>query len=144
MEQLPLTRRCHPGFHGLKMRPNKKSTFGPTKRLKKPQQFNDVFTTRTSVADSHLIIYARPNQLSFCRIGLGVGKKLGNAVYRNRYKRKLREAFRLSQHELPLSCDLVLIPRPTPTPSTQQYSQSLQSLCQRLQRRLGKKKNHVD
>lgn len=124
--------------------PNKKFLFGSAKRLKKSQQFNDIFSNRTSVADSHLIIYARPNQLSFCRIGLGVGKKLGNAVYRNRYKRKLREAFRLSQHQLPLTCDLVLIPRPTPTPSTQQYSQSLLALCQRLQRRLNKNKNHAD
>lgn len=128
----------------LKNSASKTFTFGPPKRLKKSRQFNDVFSSRTSVADSHLIVYARPNQLSFCRIGLGVGKKLGNAIYRNRYKRKLREAFRLTQHQLPVTCDLVLIPRPTPTPSTQQYSRSLLSLCQRLQRRLGKKKNHVD
>jgi ribonuclease P protein component len=118
------------------MSPNNHYTFNQSRRLKKPSQFNEVFTQRTSVADNHLIIYAQPNQLPHCRIGLGVGKKLGNAIARNRYKRQLREAFRLSQHQLPFNADLVLIPRKKQKTSTQQYKVSLIDLCNQLQRKL--------
>lgn len=36
------------------------------------------------------IIYSEPNNLSYARYGISVGKKLGNAVYRNRKKRQIR------------------------------------------------------
>jgi ribonuclease P protein component len=41
-----------------------------------------------------------PNQQPRWRLGLSVGKRVGNAVARNRAKRLVREAFRLSRHEL--------------------------------------------
>ena len=36
------------------------------------------------------IIYSIENNLPYDRYGVSVGKKLGNAVYRNKYKRKIR------------------------------------------------------
>jgi ribonuclease P protein component len=42
------------------------------------------------------------------RLGLSVGKKVGNAVVRNRWKRVIREAFRLNRHELAEHWDLVI------------------------------------
>jgi ribonuclease P protein component len=38
-------------------------------------------------------------------------KAVGNAVLRNRAKRRLREVFRHQQQHLPLACDLLLIAR---------------------------------
>jgi ribonuclease P protein component len=44
-------------------------------------------------------------------------KAVGNAVQRNRAKRRLREVFRLHQHHVPADCDLLLIARLAATTS---------------------------
>ena len=45
------------------------------------------------------------------RLGLSVSRKVGNAVHRNRIKRRLREVFRLNQSSLKTGCDLVIVPK---------------------------------
>lgn len=83
-----------------------------------------------------LILYACENELPHPRIGLVVSRKAGNAVVRGRWKRCLREAFRLAQHELPAGVDLVALPRAGATPTLSKVQQSLRTLSQRLARQL--------
>lgn len=45
------------------------------------------------------------------RVGLSVSKEHGRAVRRNKIKRILREAFRLTRPRLPGQYDLILIPQ---------------------------------
>lgn len=45
------------------------------------------------------------------RLGVIASRRVGNAVRRNRAKRRLREVFRLNQEQLPPACHLVLIAR---------------------------------
>ena len=45
------------------------------------------------------------------RLGVITSRKVGEAVARNRARRLLREAFRLHQHDLRCSVDLVLVAR---------------------------------
>jgi ribonuclease P protein component len=58
----------------------------------------------------NFIFLWRPNGLAFSRLGLTVTKRVAGAVGRNRVRRLLREAFRLSGKAiLPLGMDLVVV-----------------------------------
>ena len=68
------------------------------------------------------------------RLGLRVSRKIGNAVSRNRVKRKIRELFRRHQKNLPLRCDLIVVPYPTfLSVSSDSLNGSFQALCDQLQ-----------
>ena len=112
--------------------------------LKRPQRivsgrrYSQIYAHRCSVADPALIIYAQPNELGFSRVGLSVSRKNGNAVRRNRIRRLLREAFRLSQYDIPKGFDYVLIPRQPGPDSLAEYRVSLLTLAKWAARRAGK------
>jgi len=52
-----------------------------------------------------------PNELPYCRLGLAVSRKVGDAVVRNRIKRRLREIFRHQLTDRPLRYDFVVVAR---------------------------------
>lgn len=53
-----------------------------------------------------------PNELGTVRLGLSVSKKVGNAVERNKVRRRLREVFSSSLQEIQGDFDLVISARP--------------------------------
>jgi ribonuclease P protein component len=98
----------------------------------KTAEFDQVFAGRRSQADGILLVYARKNGLEYSRLGLVVSRKVGNSVLRGRWKRCVREAFRLSQHKIPTGLDLVVLPRPLAAPTMPRVRQSLHNLVARL------------
>ena len=58
--------------------------------VKSHQDFNKIIKKGSKIANSAFAIYYKDNNIGYSRYGISVGTKLGNAVFRNRYKRKIR------------------------------------------------------
>lgn len=110
--------------------------FTKSMRLLSRTDFRRVYEHRCSVADGSIRLVGRLNGEEFSRMGLSVSRECGNAVVRNRWKRLLREAYRLSHERLPLGIDFVVIPRPDAEPELGPLEKSLVNLSWRLQKRL--------
>ena len=63
-------------------------------RLRKRAEFAAVYASGRSWANRLLVLKARPNGLSYSRLGYAIGARVGNAVRRNRVRRQLRETVR--------------------------------------------------
>jgi ribonuclease P protein component len=68
--------------------------FGPTVRLLSHAEFVAVQENGRRVATRYVTLLGRANTLSRDRLGIIASKRLGNAVVRNRAKRRLRDVFR--------------------------------------------------
>ena len=57
------------------------------------------------------LLYVMPNQLPYNRLGITAGKKIGNAVKRNRAKRIIRAAYTAAELQMPIGIDIVVVAR---------------------------------
>jgi ribonuclease P protein component len=108
----------------------------PHERLKDPAAFRQAFQRRLWESDSVLTVYGIENGRDGTRLGISISRrKVRAARARNRLKRLIREAFRLSKAELPPGIDLIVVPRAA-DPRFAAVRQSLTVLAGRLARRL--------
>ncbi len=83
-----------------------------------------------------MLLFGEANDLPHSRLGLSVSRKVGNAVVRNRWKRLIREAFRLSGARVATGIDLVAIPRPGARPELEPLRRSIGRLSGRIAKKL--------
>lgn len=119
-------------------RPSTTTTrFRPHERINDPADFRRAFDRKRSVSSAAMVVHGVENHRDFPRLGISVGRKrIRSAAARNRVKRVLREAFRLSKAELPAGIDLVIVPR-DPKLTFAEARHALPALAQALARRLG-------
>lgn len=111
--------------------------FPKSARLLKSVDFQRVYTGSAFVADDTLVIKAVPNEICQLRLGLAVSRKVGNAVVRNHWKRRIREAFRQQRSDIPIGLDIVVRPKRGAICDSQMIHLSLQKLLVRLVKKLG-------
>jgi ribonuclease P protein component len=73
--------------------------FNNTKGLKKDCDFRKVYKHGKSFANRYLVMYILENKSDSSRIGISVSKKVGNAITRNKIRRRIKEAYRLNIDE---------------------------------------------
>ncbi len=121
-------------------------TYRTRHRLSNDRDFQAVYDFKIRKAHGPLLVFIKPNSLPEHRLGLSVGRRVGNAVARGRVKRLLREAFRHERHALPIpdegahdtephaAYDIIVVARPhTPMPLSA-YRATLAELVARAHR----------
>ena len=79
--------------------------------LRHRHEFQRVFEQGRKHVSPEFVLYALPTSASCSRLGIAVSKRVGNAVVRNRVKRRTRECFRRHKELLDPPCDLVVVAR---------------------------------
>ena len=107
-------------------------------RIAKNRDFQAIYEEGVRLRGPSLQLVAKRNALETARLGISVGKKkMPRAVDRNRFKRLVREAFRLNRESLPTGIDYLVIPlRGDGASSLSSLATELVSLGQKAGQRL--------
>ena len=82
-----------------------------TTSMKHNREFQRLYATGKSAVSGLLAVYCKRNRRGKNQLGITVGTKVGKAVQRNRVKRRLREIYRLHEHEVRRGFDIVVAAR---------------------------------
>jgi ribonuclease P protein component len=80
-------------------------------RLVRRAEYDAVYREGRRRSSREFTLFLRPNGLDSSRFGWSIKKALGNAVRRNRIRRRLREIVRLHRQEIAPGWDIVIHPR---------------------------------
>ena len=81
-------------------------------RVKREAEFQKVFHDGKSTANRQFVIYVLNKEMqNHFRVGISVGKKIGNAVTRNAVKRKIRQSLLELKDEIKTNKDFLVIAR---------------------------------
>ena len=120
--------------------PGRRLSFPKEVRLRRRKEFLRVQEKGQKIDAGLLLALVLKNQqpLADLRVGLTVSAKVGNAVVRNRVRRRLRELFRTRREALPKGLDMVLIARTSAAKAEwQDFVRAFDRLEAQLQRRYG-------
>lgn len=111
--------------------PVRQHTYRRRHRLRLAREYAAVFQARLKKVEHPLVVQARITDQAEPRLGLSIGRRVGNAVARNAVKRRLREAFRLMRHQIPRApgggnYDLVISAQAHELLSTGDYQQRIE------------------
>ncbi len=82
----------------------------PQERLRKKKDFSYLYKKGKRFRGKNFILIYLSNELGYSRVAIVASKKLGNAVQRNKIKRKFRTLYRRNKELLTTPLDLIIIP----------------------------------
>lgn len=82
-----------------------------TVALKQNHEFRRLYNKGKSAVSPYFVIYCRKTGRPVSRLGITTGVKLGNAVKRNRARRRIRELYRTHEKKLLSGYDVVIVAR---------------------------------
>ncbi len=77
--------------------------------IKKKEDFNKIIKTCPYYKNKFFTIYIRKKKISKTCFGLAISKKVGNAVLRNKLKRRLRSIIDKNKDIFSNSCDYIIM-----------------------------------
>ncbi len=101
-------------------------------RVREDRRFREIRERGRAYTVDLLVLCALANDLPYSRFGFAVNSRIGNAVVRNRIKRRLREAVRVQVDRIRPGWDIILIAR-KPIRSADYHQ--MEAACARLFRR---------
>lgn len=98
-------------------------------KIKKQADFQKLFSKgKRAYTPSFMLIYYASKEP---RLGISVGKKHGKAVQRNRIKRLIREAFRLTLDKAEKSYSFIVIPKVKESYSFHEYKRHFEKIFEK-------------
>lgn len=76
--------------------------------LKNNRDFNRIIDTYKANKYKDFVIYIERTNDEFYHFGISVGKKIGNAVTRNKYKRRIRAIIDKKNYQKGINCIIIL------------------------------------
>ena len=84
-------------------------TYDPRERIRKKKDFADLYERGGCYRGKYFNLIFRPNGLEFSRMSAVASKKVGDAVRRNRARRRARDLFRRNRTLLTFPMDILVI-----------------------------------
>ena len=82
--------------------------FKITQGLKKDSDFRKVYKHGKSFANRNLVMYILDNKSDSTRVGISVSKKVGNAISRNKIKRRLKNIIDKKDYKNNFNCIIIV------------------------------------
>ncbi len=82
-------------------------------RLTRPEDFTAIYEQGRSMAGRCMVLWVGKGPGTSLRLGVVASRVIGDAVRRNRAKRRLREVWRLNRHRWTADVDVILVARRT-------------------------------
>lgn len=81
--------------------------------VKKNYQISKIISKKNSIANKYFIVYKKQNNIEHFRFVVSIGKKVGNAVKRNKLKRQIKSIIHQKSREISIKYDILIIVRPS-------------------------------
>lgn len=76
--------------------------------IKKSEDFEKIIKNNKSIKSKYFYLYINKRENSVYRFGLSVGKKIGNAVRRNKVKRQIKEIIHENDYQNNFDCIIIV------------------------------------